>query len=219
MATHRLRRMRLSDWTTTSLMKVSLAARTTALLLTLAADDHGRAELRTDLLLATLYPKRSDPITEDDLESHLLELDQAGFLTIYETDGQSMIALAEPPRVDRPTASEYPPPPVKPSPHVAREDSRKFVAVGGAGAEWAAWEDEQEREGRPERPLVMDAPPIGCPDHPDGRFKNCGPCGTARRRHDRWLATRSYEVKLAHYEAETGAWQGVHGDDDYGDEF
>jgi hypothetical protein len=76
---------------------------------------------------------------------------------------------------------------------------------GQRASQWAVWSDGQERKPvPPSRPLLMDAPPIGCPDHPNGRFNDCGPCGTARRRHDRWVAEARYGEKLTDYEQAVG---------------
>jgi hypothetical protein len=52
--------------------------------------------------------------------------------------------------------------------------------------------------------MLIDAPPLGCPEHPHGTFKDCGPCGTARRRHDRWVAQERYTDQLADYEEGQG---------------
>lgn len=77
--------------------------------------------------------------------------------------------------------------------------------------EWARWEQEQEHgqarvgRGLPRRPLTLDAPPIGCPDHPNGRFADCGPCGTARRRHDKWMAEHRYQRQLEELEIDDDA--------------
>lgn len=182
-------------------------AKPTALGLWLHTDIDGRRELVPELIAAALYPGRA--ATELIVE-HLLMLDEAGFLTIYTTpDGREWVALARPLKADRRGAiSDCPPPP-----HGA---SRRSVAVGGAreraearvlaeGVEragvWDVWAEEQERAHRPPaRPLLLDAPPIGCPDHPHGAFEDCGPCGTARRRHDRWVAQQRYTDQLAKHD-------------------
>lgn len=175
-------------------------------------DDEGRAQVRPDLIAGMLYP--GDPqVTAATIEDHLLELDESGFLSLYEADGATWMQLARPLKTPRAQPSDVPPPPVRTIP----ESSGRFMAVGGAreragarvGAEgaarasaWAEWEAEQERATpAPTRPLLLDAPPIGCPDHPNGRFADCGPCGTARRRHDRWLAERRYEEQVERHEA------------------
>lgn len=181
-------------------------AKPTAMGLWLHTDIDGRRELVPELIAGDLYPGRD--ATETIVE-HLLMLDESGFLTIYQAHGAEWIALTRPLKADRRGAtSECPPPP-------ARERPRTSVAVGRARAEervraeageragaWASWAAEQEQARTPRRPLLLDAPPIGCPDHPDGRFADCGPCGTARRRHDRWVAQERYTQQLA--ETETG---------------
>jgi hypothetical protein len=173
-------------------------------------DDEGRAELRPDLIAAHVAPGRD---VVQMVEEHLVVLDDAGFLTMYESGGTWWIQLHRPLKTPRPMESECPPPP-------SPEPSGRFLAVGGArerarervraeGAEragtWTDWEREQERSLPPARPLLLDAPPIGCPEHPNGRFKDCGPCGTARRRHDRWVAQARYEEQIADHETAQGA--------------
>jgi len=176
-------------------------------------DDEGRMELRPDLIAGAIYP--GDPtMTPDVIESHLLELDESGFLTIYQAGGTSWLQVTTPLKTPRPMPSESPAPPAAPEP------SGSLMAVGGArewasermraeagerSSAWAAWEAEQERVTRPPtRPLLLDAPPIGCPDHPNGRFEDCGPCGTARRRHDHWVQQQRYAEQLETYAERSG---------------
>lgn len=192
-------------------------AKPTALGLWIHTDPHGRRELIPELIAADIYPGRA---ATDLVVEHLLMLDEAGFLTIYQADGSEWISLNRPLRVDMRSV----PPSLCPDP--PHDKSRHVAAVGGAGAseqarerasawvreeaaerasEWAAWEEAQERvPRRPSRPLLMDAPPLGCPEHPHGRFLDCGPCGTARRRHDRWLAERRYDEQMEQYAAAMG---------------
>lgn len=170
----------------------------------------GRRECDPELIAGELYPGRDSTAM---VEEHLLMLAESGFLTLYRADGADWIQLLRPLKADtRGAADECPPPPVQ-------ERPRRSMAVGGAreraearvlaeGAErtsaWAEWAGEQERALRPPaRPLLLDAPPIGCPDHPHGAFENCGPCGTARRRHERWVAQQRYTEQLTKYGAET----------------
>ncbi len=81
----------------------------------------------------------------------------------------------------------------------ARERVRR-EPLGEPPADWRAWREEAEREVRPPvRPLLLDAPPIGCPEHPHGRFANCGPCGTARKQHDLWVAQRRHSIAVEDY--------------------
>lgn len=175
---------------------------------TTATDPLGRCELVPELIAAAIYPGQA---ATEIVVDHLLMLADSGFLTIYQEQGSEWIALRRPLRVDaRLASSDAPEPP--------REHSRSFAAVGGAGerarervqaesadreSEWARWRAEQERgPRRPKRPLLLDAPPIGCPDHPHGRFEDCGPCGTARRQHDKFIAQERYTQQMTEYEQE-----------------
>lgn len=207
----RQRAIRPEQWTHEALLRAPKPARLTGMGLWGIADDEGRLELRPDLIAGSIYP--GDPaMTADVIEEHLLELDDAGFLTIYTAAGRTLLELVSPLLTQRPTPSPLPPPARSPDP----ENSGKFLAVGGAreradervraeagerAGEWADWEREQEREAAPRRPLLADAPPIGCPAHPNGRYEDCGPCGTARRRHDHWLSENRYAEQVARYEA------------------
>lgn len=184
-----------------------MVAKPTAIGLWLHTDGLGRREVVPELLAAAIYP--GEAATEL-IINHLLMLDESGFLDFYQVDGTEYLVLRRPLRVDARLAwSNCPDPPV-------RESSRTFAAVGGArvragervraeqaerASEWAQWADEHESKPRPpRRPLLLDAPPIGCPDHPFGRFKDCGPCGTARRRHDRWVQEARYGEQMTDYE-------------------
>ena len=205
----RIRQVRPSHWTDASLLKVpSYMARLTGMCLWGMVDDEGRAELRPDLIAGAAFP--GDPaVTASDVETWMLMLDEAGFLTIYTANGSTWFELRRPLVTQRPTESEHPPPPVP-------ESSGEFVAMGGArerarervraegderASRWAAWADEQERVAPPERPLLLDAPPIGCPEHPHNRFAlDCGACGTARRRHDLWVTEQRYLRRVEQYE-------------------
>lgn len=84
-----------------------------------------------------------------------------------------------------------------------RADGRVRAETSERAGAWAEWERRQEQAPRPPaRPLLLDAPPLGCPDHPNGRYEDCGPCGTARRRHDKWVAQERYTQQLAGHDTE-----------------
>ncbi|MGO1855325.1 MAG: hypothetical protein ACTH0V_18145, partial [Microbacteriaceae bacterium] len=208
-----------ADLRSPEFMRVPDEAKLTAMGLWVHTDVFGRRRLIPELIAADLYPGRA---MTDSVTDHLLMLDEAGFLTIYRVEGIECIQLARPLKADRRGATTDCPEPPQGLPWTS-------MAVGGAGAsgrasareraraqmgeqarvradEWAAWEGQQER-GRsqepPRRPLLADAPPIGCPEHPHGTFQNCGPCGTGRRRHDRWVSEARYEDALTgHYAAD-----------------
>jgi hypothetical protein len=200
-------------------LRAPAAAKPTALGLWLHTDGLGRREVVPELLAAAIYP--GEAATDLVLE-HLLLLNESGFLDFYRDGPTEYLVLRRPLKVDARLAwSNCPEPPV-------REPSRTFAAVGGAreraservraeqaerAGQWAAWASERERATRPPaRPLLLDAPPIGCPDHPHGRFENCGPCGTARRRHDRWVQETRYGEQVTEYEQAQDDGEGWGGD-------
>lgn len=187
-------------------------AKPTALgLWTKATDVDGRCLLVPELIAAAIYP--GEAATEQVI-LHVLMLEESGFLVRYEHEGAEVLALRRPLKADtRGATSEIPPPP----PHGVPRNS---AAMGGEGAreraqarvraeqaerdgEWAAWRERAERAAPPRRPLLMDAPPIGCPDHPNGRFGACGPCGTARRQHDLWVEQQRHTDRVTAWEAQT----------------
>lgn len=200
-------------------LRAPMAAKPTAIGLWLHTDGLGRREMVPELLAAAIYPGEA---ATDMVIEHLLMLDESNFLDLYrDPSGREWITLIRPLKVDSRLAwSNCPEPP-------DREHSRRFAAVEGAreragarvraenaerAGQWATWADEHEsKPAPPKRPLLLDAPPIGCPEHPFGRFKDCGPCGTARRRHDKWVQEARYGEQLTEYEQsqETGeGWGG-----------
>lgn len=201
-------------------LRAPARAKPTAVGLWLHTDGMGRRELIPELIAAAIYPGEA---ATDLIVDHLLMLDESGFLTIYQAEGREFIELTRPLKMDtRLIRSECPEP--------IREHSRTFAAVGGAreragarvraeqaerAGEWATWAEAQERPRPPKRPLLLDAPPIGCPEHPHGKFADCGPCGTARRRHDRWVAENRYGEQMTEYEQAQGNDEGVWGGDPF----
>lgn len=291
-----LRQVRLDDWASPVMLRVSLPARMTAMLLHLAADGYGRAVVDLPALLARLYPRRDDPVTEADLEAHLLELADAGVLTLYtDAEGRELLEMASPVGVNRRAPSRHPSPsepgcrelPRRPRrpvgmaetggrpPYQGEEDSRTVMSTHGYGereremgkservrraresgrerseqeraganagecadervearvgreraveeatarvlaahareqaerrSEWKRWAEEQAQEdGPPEVPILLDGPPIGCPQHPNGTLEPCGPCRTAREQRDLWLTRARYEERLARWAARKAA--------------
>ncbi|WP_221585570.1 hypothetical protein [Microbacterium sp. G2-8] len=198
-------------------------AKPTAMGLWLHTDIAGRMELDPEVIAGMLYPGQD--ATELVIQ-HLLVLDETGFLTIYQASGREWIALMRPLKADPRGVRITTPPPPGSEPEEALHDLPwTSMAVGRAGASgrarawerareetraeqaaraaaWAAVEsDRREMPDRPERPTLLDAPPIGCLDHPDGHSGACGPCRDARLRRDVWLQERVYETKLAaHFE-------------------
>lgn len=183
----------------------------TAIGLWMHTDIEGRRPLIPELIAGDVYPGRA---AAELVEEHLLLLAECGFLRIYRHGADEFIQLARPLRGDRRgAASDCPPPPQgvpgnSAAVGGARERARARVLSENvaSASRWAEWAGEQEQAPRPpQRPLLLDAPPIGCPDHPSGRFADCGPCGTARRRHDKWVAEARYgEQLIKHEEGQEG---------------
>lgn len=195
-------------------LRAPIDAKVTALgLWTKSTDVFGRRELLPELIAGEIFP--GEAATEL-VAQHIEALASSGFLTIYRAEGTAWIQLARPLKADtRGAADECPPPPVQGLPRTstamggageragARERARERMRAehGERTSEWGVWEQEQERRpAPPRRPMLLDAPPIGCPDHPRGKFADCGPCGTARKRHDHWVAEQRYEEQLTDYE-------------------
>lgn len=209
MSTHKQRMISASDLRFRGFVEAPHEAKLTAMTLWLTTDVNGRREALPSLIAADAYPGEA---ATDRVETHLLMLDESGFLSLYQAEGSTWLQLERPLKSDRRGAvADCPPPP--------HDRPWKSMAVGGAGErarerttresaerarEWAEWEAEQERGGPPRRPVLLDAPPIGCPEHPNGRFKDCGPCGTARRRHDKWVAQVRYGEAVEEFER--GQW-------------
>lgn len=204
-------------------------AKPTALGLWTRTDLEGRRELDLELIAFELYPwttneERADAIAL--VEWHVLLLEECGFLTTYTALGREWLALCWPLRGDRRgRAPDCPPPPVSASPRFSREDvaverererarvsawareraraerERENEVVAGTWTQWASTHAEGSRPVRPARPLLLDAPPLGCVDHPQGRQSACGPCGTARKQHEIWLTNQRYEEQLGEWYA------------------
>lgn len=190
-------------------------ARSTALWLWLNLDPLGRGPMDPGWIAARM---RTEPATTLD---HLVMLLDADFLTTYWAEGAEWILLLHPLKTDlRRTKIDTPEPP-RDRPWTsmavgvgererARARARERVRAEDA-ARADAWDAVRERADEdveePERPLLLDAPPMFCDDHmPHGAGrKKCGPCRDARLLRDEWVTRRVYEEKLArHYEA-TGA--------------
>lgn len=207
------------DWA--HLAAVPDEAKPTAMWLWLNLDPLGRGRADPWSIAAWMSPNRHplviDPGT---VEEHLLLMLEAGFLTTYVADGEEWLLLLHPLKCDlRDTRIVTPDPPPGLSHgnpmavggararEGARARAREQVRAEGA-ARAAAWDavlaDREEPPELPERPLLLDAPPMFCDDHmPHGAGKKkCGPCRDHRLLRDEWLTRQIYEQKLTeHYEA------------------
>ena len=182
---------------------------------TTATDVEGRCWLMPELIAREIYPgEAAVPL----VVRHVLMLEESGFLDCYEVGGEPALALRRPLKADaRGARSKIPPPPPRGVPRnpvamegeraSARERAEARVRAEQAEREreWAAWRERGERSAPPRRPLLLDAPPIGCVDHPNGRRADCGPCGTARRQQDLWVAQQRYTEQLTQWEEQSDA--------------
>lgn len=182
----------------------------TAIGLWVYADGLGRTQLIPELIAAAIYPGEA---ATSMVEDHLLILDEVGFLKIYRADGDEWIQLLRPLKVDSRLAwSNAPEPPQ----YAVRERSRTFAIEGRERAEawareqvragdverdraWQAAEDARRAPVMPDRPFLLDAPPIGCPEHPAGHNQSCGPCRDARLNREVWVVRQRHTKTLANY--------------------
>lgn len=169
-----------------------------------------------------LFPTEDPRLAADRVELHVLQLEDAGIVSTWAEDGLEWLSMRPWPSVP-PSAVTAPPapPPFVTEPTAqrpafssagererAREEARERARAQANAEEqarrerWARWEDDYITQvpKRPKRPLTMDAPPIGCPDHPHGSLTSCGPCGTQSRRYREWLDREQYTEKLAMFE-------------------
>lgn len=194
------------DWK--RLADVPLSAQPLAMWLWLHLDPLGRGELDPFWIAEELAE------SPETVETWLLELLEAEFLTTYRARGREWILLLHPLKVDlRGTAISTPEPPAV--------SMGNPVAVGGgrerarerARAEESARADawdavQRDREAapeRPERPMLLDAPPMFCDEHmPFGTREKCGPCRDRRLYRDKWLTERIYEERLTKFYEQGG---------------
>lgn len=170
------------------LLSLPPSVRLTEVGLRLYADDHGRERVNQRLMLARLYPMDRD-MTESDIDEHLLHLDDAGAIVVYDADGETYFSLTDWPKVDRPQDSRHPSPP-------SRSIRDSFVAgererEGGGEREWESESGHArtDREDDPTDPFCRrhpDGAPIGVP---------CRDCGTARLRHAKYNRRQMIEAR------------------------
>lgn len=192
-----------------TLVAVPDVAKPTAMWLWLNMDPLGRGLMDpTGIARRMMPPSHPDTVLE-----HLVMLMDAGWLTTFHAEDEEWILLLHPLKADmRGTPIFTPEPPKRVSMESvamgggaragARERARAQVrAEDAARADaWDAVQRDREEPGeRPERPAVLDAPPMFCDEHmPHGAGqKKCGPCRDRRLLRDEWLQRRVYEDRLA----------------------
>lgn len=205
-----------------TLAHVPDAAKPSAMWLWLNLDPLGRGLMNPARISALMYPTLD--LTADEVFEHLVVLTESGFLTTYlAPDPESRetvewILLLHPLKVDmRGTKISTPEPPKSLHGHSmamggggrarargsARERARAGVRAEDAAraAAWDAVQEDRATPERPERPAVLDAPPMFCDEHmPRGAgTKKCGPCRDRRLLRDEWMQRRVYEDRLTEF--------------------
>jgi hypothetical protein len=194
--TRRQRPLPASMFTEEPLLELESDVRLTGIGLRFYVDDHGRGSARLALIKASLWPIHEE-VTEDALELHLLQLEEVGYIQLYEgPDERSYLRIVEWPKVDRPDDSYLPEPPPLASRSRAARESLAVVGGeerGGGGAVGKAGRDGEGEAPAREGPAALtllraeDEPSPFCSRHPTGTEAKCGGCATARKRHDLWL--------------------------------
>ncbi|MDF2991873.1 MAG: MPMin1 gp21 [Microbacterium sp.] len=214
-----------SDLQTPEYLRVPDAAKPTALGLWLHTDPMGRRAMDPESIAFDVYPTKNLAEATETVFEHLVMLIDAGFLTTYKADGQEWIRLLRPLKVDmRGVRILTPEPPAQDSPWTSvamgrgnasvRAEARVRAEDAARADAWAAVRGERGLPPTPpSRPLLLDAPPIGCDEHPQGQGPACGPCRTARMQRDEWLARRIYQEKVTRYVQEMDAYEQAAGDD------
>jgi hypothetical protein len=180
MAMTRRRTVTPEGYAREELLSLPAAVRLTEISLRLYADDHGRERVNPRLMLASFYPLDRE-MTDATIVEHLLMLDEAGCLILYDLDGATFYAITEWPTVDRAKDSRFPDPPLA---SASRQPREGFVA-----GEREREGGERERESGPARPPREGLPPSPfCPAHRDtgGTEEPCRSCGRHRMQRKVW---------------------------------
>ena len=164
----------------------ALAVATTLVALRLVAAPETRLQLDVPTLAGLLWPQEDPSTAADRMVLHLLTLEAAGEIsTGIGADGTEWITLDAGPFSMGVSESAR-----------ARASGRERVRErAGAG---------EPRERPPARPWFMDAPPIGCPDHPRGYRFPCGACRTFRLRHEQFMMQGRARAQLEQWESVYG---------------
>jgi hypothetical protein len=184
MAMTRRRTVTPEGYSREELLSLPPAVRLTEISLRLYADDHGREKVNQRLMLANFYPL-DEEMTERTIDEHLLSLDDAGCLVLFDVDGSTFFALTDWPTVDRAKPSRFPAPPLANDSRMARDP---FVARERESEREG--ERESESESGPARsPRDTTSPPSPfCHAHRStgGTDEPCRGCGRARLQRKVW---------------------------------
>lgn len=158
----------------------------------------------------------------DRIERDVLELEDAGHVVTWPQDGREWLALPHSghgavhhasgvPAASSPRSSTAPifiglgerERERERTSARARERARARVEAEQreSAARWELEHPQPAPRRRPQRPRILDAPPRGCRDHPNGTIdEECGPCGTAADIRRTWLKQQQYMDELTLFE-------------------
>lgn len=215
-----------------ALAGVSAEAALTLVGLQMLAHRMNPVPLEPTWLSRQLYPSMPMAAAVDRVIVDVITLEDAGCVVTWASeDDQEWVALAPAPLrpAEAPSAAPHRPSGATSSvPFSAvgerereREQERRREQARARAREQmeaeereqaARWEQQYSLTARrrPERPARLQAPPIGCPDHPHGSTDECGPCGTAWERRKTFLEQHKYEEQLALFEE--SQWEGFDGE-------
>ncbi|MDQ1206189.1 hypothetical protein [Microbacterium sp. SORGH_AS_0862] len=201
-----------------TVLGLPVEAAPTAVGLRLLAGEKNLLQLNPTALAAQLYPTEPIRSATERVILHVVMLEEAGHLSTWIADGQEWLSMTPPSNLPRSALRASHAPSFSPAGEREGEGARARArarerAQAQVDAEereravrWAAWNRDQTYAAprRPDRPALLDAPPIGCPDHPNGHYEPCGPCGTAAARRREYLARHTYLEQLSIFEEQTG---------------
>ena len=165
---------------------LSLPVQTRYLMLGLLeyVDGHGRENANLSVLRETFF-EFDDAVTQSDVATLLLELDEAGWLIVYQSGKRTLMEI--PPErmqwvshIEKRAEPLFPPPPEsarRPPDSLWMPSGLPRAEGKGGGSGYGAWMED------PDMP-----PPVGCHLHPHGfPLGNCGGCASARKIHEGYL--------------------------------
>ena len=202
-----------------TLGRVSREARLVFVLLWTRADDAGRLAGEPRLLASTLFPFDED-VDAARVATWLDELAREGHVIRYQAEGRAWLAIpawADHQKIDRPTPSRIPAPPIEDSRGLAnpREESRGLAQGGDEvreGSRILALDRDRDRDQDPDRdrerepraltPTLVEAEPLTMA--PDGRSM----AGTARASRRGLIGSPALAYGLAHGDCLLGGFCG-----------
>ncbi|GAB6857322.1 hypothetical protein [Microbacterium xylanilyticum] len=237
MSGQRTKQRKISATDLDTLAGVPDEAKPTAFWLWLHTDPLGRTLADPRVIARRMNTGEPLDLVADRVEEHLYMLMDARWMVTFPHLGDEWILLFYPLKVDMRDvriSSPEPPPEIA---SLVRLPAGYPVAVGGgrAGARErareelraerearaAAWDAvERDREPapeRPERPWMLDAPPMFCRKHMPGGAgqKKCGPCRDARLIREEWVVSKVYEERMTDYHEAKQETEGVWDDEPF----